>query len=52
MNFKEQINLQNYYWYKEGFNKEELNKIYEGVTRLPFNDATVFGSDNPEIFAY
>ncbi len=49
MNFKEQINLQNYYWYKEGFNKEELNKIYEGVTRLPFNDATVFGSDNPEI---
>jgi len=49
MNFKEQINLQNYYWYKEGFSKEELNKIYEGVDRLPFNDATVFGSDNPEI---
>jgi len=49
MNFKEQINLQNYYWYKEGFSREELNKIYDGVARLPFNDATVFGSDNPEI---
>ena len=49
MNFKEQINLQNYYWYKEGFSREELNKIYDGVARLPLNDATVFGSDNPEI---
>jgi PKHD-type hydroxylase len=49
MNFKEDVNLQNYYWYKEGFNKEELNKIYEGVAKLPFNDATVFGSDNPEV---
>jgi PKHD-type hydroxylase len=49
MNFKEDVNLQNYYWYKEGFTKEELNKIYEGVAKLPFNDATVFGSDNPEV---
>jgi PKHD-type hydroxylase len=49
MNFREDVNLQNYYWYKEGFNKEELNTIYEGVAKLPFNDATVFGSDNPEI---
>jgi PKHD-type hydroxylase len=49
MNFNEQVNLQNYYWYKEGFTKEELNKIYEGVAKLPFNDATVFGSDNPEV---
>jgi PKHD-type hydroxylase len=49
MNFNEQVNLQNYYWYKEGFTKEELTKIYEGVAKLPFNDATVFGSDNPEV---
>jgi PKHD-type hydroxylase len=49
MNFREDVNLQNYYWYKEGFTKEELNKIYEGVAKLPFNDATVFGSDNPEV---
>jgi PKHD-type hydroxylase len=49
MNFKEDVNLQNYYWYKEGFTKEELNKIYEGVAKLPFNDATVFGSDNFEV---
>jgi PKHD-type hydroxylase len=49
MNFNEQVSLQNYYWYKEGFTKEELTKIYEGVAKLPFNDATVFGSDNPEV---
>jgi len=49
MNFREDVNLQNYYWYKEGFTNEELNKIYEGVAKLPFNDATVFGSDNPEV---
>jgi PKHD-type hydroxylase len=48
MNFTEQINLQNYYWYKEGFNKEELQKIYDGVARLPFNEATVFGNGDVE----
>ncbi len=49
MNFKEETSPQNYYWYKHGFSKEELNKIYEGVAKIPFNDATVFGNDNPEI---
>ena len=48
MNFTEQVNLQNYYWYKEGFNKEELEKVYDGVARLPFNEATVFGNGDVE----
>ena len=42
-------NSQNYYWYKHGFSKEELEKVYKGVAQLPFNNATVFGNENPEI---
>lgn len=49
MNFNEITQPQNYYWYKEGFNKEELKKIYDGVEKLPFNQGTVFSSDDTEI---
>lgn len=49
MYFKTTItNSQNYYWFKHGFSKEELNRVYEGVAKLPFNDATTFGNENPE----
>tara|TARA_R110000772_G_scaffold19907_1_gene55318 strand:+ start:416 stop:997 length:582 start_codon:yes stop_codon:yes gene_type:complete len=38
---------QNYYWFKDGFSKEELNKIYKDVAQLPFEKATTFAdSDN------
>lgn len=50
MYFKPTItNSQNYYWYKHGFSKQELEKVYKGVAQLPFNSATVFGNENPEI---
>jgi PKHD-type hydroxylase len=34
---------QNYYWFNEGFSKEELNRIYEGVSNLPFKKAIIIG---------
>jgi PKHD-type hydroxylase len=36
---------QNYYWYKEGFSKEELDKIYDNLANVPFQDATIIGSE-------
>jgi PKHD-type hydroxylase len=36
---------QNYYWYKEGFSKEELNKIYEDIKSIEFQKATIIGND-------
>jgi PKHD-type hydroxylase len=48
MNFKQlETDPQNYYWYKEGFNKEELEKVYKGVENLPFVEATVIGNQYP-----
>ena len=32
-----------YYWYEEGFSKEELKRIEEAVQNIPAEDATVFG---------
>lgn len=50
MEFRENItDPQNYYWYQNGFSKEELEKVYYGVSQLPFSEATVFGNDNPEV---
>lgn len=39
---------QNYYWFQEGFTKEELAKIYADVEALPFKEATVIGNDQTE----
>ena len=42
MNFQQQTNdSQNFYWYKQGFTKEELDKIYNDVAQLPFEKATI-----------
>ena len=36
-NFDQQeVDMQQYYFFKEGFTKEELNKISQGVAKLPF----------------
>jgi PKHD-type hydroxylase len=49
MNFQQQTNdSQNFYWYKQGFTKEELDKIYNNVAQLPFEKATILGEDNTE----
>ena len=50
MLFKQETNdPQNYYWFSEGFSKEELAKIYRDVATLPFQNATLIG--NPDIEA-
>ena len=50
MNFSRPYNdPQNYYWWGQGFNSEELDKIYQGVSKLPFNDASIIGSENSEL---
>ena len=38
---QEEVDLQNYYYYNEGFNKTELDKVYKGVDALPFVQAGV-----------
>ena len=49
MNFKKsQTDTQNYYWYKNGFSKEELDVIYKGVSNLPFNRATLLGNQDAD----
>lgn len=39
---------QNYYWFKHGFSKEELEKIYKDVDSVPLQNATLLGTNNPE----
>jgi PKHD-type hydroxylase len=47
MNFKQKLNdPQNYYWYQNGFSKEELEKVYNGVSSLPFEGATLLGNQD------
>jgi PKHD-type hydroxylase len=49
MNFQQQTNdPQNFYWYKQGFTKEELDQIYNNVAQLPFENATILGENNIE----
>jgi hypothetical protein len=47
MIFKRPLNdPQNYYWYQNGFSKEELEKVYNGVSSLPFEGATLLGNQD------
>ena len=47
MIFNKKLNdPQNYYWYKHGFSKEELEKVYNGVSSLPFEGATLLGNQD------
>lgn len=49
--FKAEYNdtLQNYYWYRDGFNKNELDKIYNDLNDVPFQEATTFGSSDKKV---
>lgn len=51
MNFYQRENdPQNYYWYKSGFSKEELNSIYKALEDIPFETATTLdGGSEKEI---
>ena len=45
-NFDREANdSQNYYYFTEGFSKEELNQIEDSVKFLPFEDATTASND-------
>lgn len=46
---QKETDSQNYYFFKNGFSKDELQKIYNDVQDIPFNAATTFGSDSKEI---
>jgi len=44
MNFNQPHNdPQNYYWFQAGFNKAELEKIYNDLEKVPFKEATLLG---------
>lgn len=50
MKFKQTHNdPQNYYWFRNGFTKEELDLIYKNVDSLPFKKATTFGDSDDSI---
>ena len=36
----------NYYYYEEGFSKEELKKIEKETAKLPLHSASTFGADD------
>tara|TARA_B100000424_G_scaffold263592_1_gene251043 strand:+ start:705 stop:1301 length:597 start_codon:yes stop_codon:yes gene_type:complete len=38
----------NWYYFEDGFNKEELNKIEKDTAKLPLHTASTFGGDNTE----
>jgi len=40
---KKEVDLQNYYYWQQGFTKEELIKVYNSVTDVPFQKATIVG---------
>ena len=45
---KKHVDLQNYYYFGNGFSSAELDKIYREVGDIPFVEATTIGGDNKE----
>ena len=43
---QQENNPQEFYWYKGGFSKDELKKIYKDVGELPFSKAATFANDD------
>ena len=41
-------NATNYYYFEEGFNSEELRKIEQDVSKLPFSEGTTFGGNDQQ----
>jgi len=44
---QEEVDIQNYYFYLQGFSPEELEKIYKDVATLPFHKASVGDDASP-----
>ena len=40
---------QEYYWFKNGFSKEHLNRLSKDIESIPFVDATTYTEPNPTI---
>jgi hypothetical protein len=45
---KKHVDLQNYYYFDNGFSSEELDRIYKDVDDIDFVEATTIGGDNKE----
>ena len=43
-----ETDAQNFYFYKEGFNADELNRIESSVSELPWHDAKTEGDDKKQ----
>jgi|TARA_R110000803_G_scaffold68457_1_gene130375 PKHD-type hydroxylase len=49
-NFDQQeVDLQQYYFFRDGFDKDELAKIESNVAKLPFNNATTAGGHDKKL---
>ena len=44
---QEEVDIQNYYYYLQGFSPEELDKVYKDVGTLPFNVASTGEDTGP-----
>lgn len=44
---QEEVDIQNYYFYLQGFSPEELEKVYKDVATLPFHKASVGEENKP-----
>jgi PKHD-type hydroxylase len=44
---QQEIDIQNYYYYLQGFSPEELEKVYKDVATLPFHKARTGGDEAP-----
>jgi PKHD-type hydroxylase len=46
---QDEIDIQNYYYYNQGFSSEELDKVYKDVATLPFQKGTTGMGEGPEL---
>jgi PKHD-type hydroxylase len=46
---QQEVDLQNYYYILNGFSKEELNRIEQDVSTLPFQQASTVGGDSKKV---
>lgn len=44
---QQEVDIQNYYYYLQGFSPEELEKVYKDVATLPFNKASTGEEKGP-----
>ena len=50
--YREDVNFIDYYWFKNGFNSEELNIIENMTKKLDFEDAVTGEGENSKVSEY